>query len=69
MVHDTLLARSINLIFVREIGHGLPLDFETLPSSNNLFVALSKDLVRISYTTVDLALRKFKALENRRKCS
>ena len=58
-----------NLIFVREIGHSFPLDFESLPRSDNLFVALSKDLVRISYTSVDLDLRNFKGLAYRRKRS
>jgi hypothetical protein len=45
------------LIFVGEIGHSFPADFEILPRINSLFVALSKDLVRIGYTGVDLAPR------------
>jgi hypothetical protein len=61
VVHDSVLARRTrNLIFVGEIGQSFPLDFEILPRSNNLFVALSKDLVRISYTTVDLVLSDMK---------
>jgi hypothetical protein len=58
VVHDTLRAgRTRNLIFVREIGHRFPLDFESLPSINNFFVALRKDLAGISYTAVDLGQR------------
>ena len=70
VVHDTFLARGIrNLIFVREIGHSLPLDFETLPSFNNIFVFLSKDLARISYTAIDLVLRSFVVVGNSCKSS
>lgn len=63
VVHDTLIARrtrNLIIIFVREIGHSLPLDFESLPSSNNFFVALSKDKVGISCTAFDLAQRGIK---------
>jgi hypothetical protein len=47
-------------MFVGEIGHGFPSDFESLPRINNLMVALSKDLFRISYTPVDLLLSDMK---------
>jgi hypothetical protein len=69
VVHDSILARTRNLIFVGEIGHGFPPDFESLPRSNSLIVALSKDLVRISYTAVDLVLSDMKVRGYSRKRS
>lgn len=63
-VYRTLLARRArNLISVWEIHTVV---FETPPSSNNVFVLLSKDSVRISYTAVDsdLVIREYS-----RKCT
>jgi hypothetical protein len=67
VVHDSIPEKTRNLIFVGEIGHGFPIDFESLPRSNNLIVALSKDFFRISYTAVDLVLCDMKVRGYSRK--